>query len=419
MSISRRLWQALTPLLALILGLLLVAGLLPAAGPVAAANEGRLEIKVLNGSADNKPVANQAVKLLTGTENQQGPPADLGQKTTDENGVAVWENLKSDAGQLYQARTTFRDAEYPTETLEFTPDKPIQRSTLMVYDATAEDPGLTFDTVRLIVVGVDPNAKTVGIVENVNVNNPSKKAYIGTSDAGNGPRATVRYPLPGNVLDVNLRGDLATSQVIGTMDGFTATAPVRPGVSTLIMTYTVPYQTDSIDMVRQFTYPVKEIRLALPADSPVLVRSDTVNTAGTTDLNGRQYRLYTSGALAKGTPVTIRLQNLPAGTSSDSGGFNLTDRNALIIAAGALLALLLLGLGIYLWRRRRTLGGGPGKPATEEEELPERLLKTIAELDAAYEEGAIDEADYQRDRQAAKDRLRAAIRKQTERSVRS
>jgi len=209
------------------------------------------------------------------------------------------------------------------------------------------------------------------------------------------------------------------------------TWPLRPGQThSITVAYYLPY-TDGAVLEQSFGYPVLDATVLLPNDT-VTFASDQLDVEG-----DWRYRVMAGGArvseLAPGEEIDPErdfslvkahdlLQPLRAddrlafeligrptrtldvmATDSQSGD---SDTDPLpYILAGAGLAVIALA-GVLWWRQR----GAPQAPVDtwqppDESAGKEVILKTIADLDNAYEAGFMDEETYLRRRAVLKERL--------------
>jgi hypothetical protein len=147
----------------------------------------------------------------------------------------------------------------------------------------------------------------------------------------------------------------------------------------------------------------------IPEDG-VSIRSDSLQEAGTRDVEGQLLRLYTGGSLASGTPLKLTLSGRPGGSALVAGE---TSTTGLVIGLGVLGATLLIA-GVWLYRRSQ---GEPAEDDVDDElEAAEEegdagsdantLMDAIIALDELYAAGKLPEAAYQERRAALKARLK-------------
>jgi hypothetical protein len=140
--------------------------------------------------------------------------------------------------------------------------------------------------------------------------------------------------------------------------------------------------------------PVASVNV-LVSDLGVRLTGPTLVNLGAQDFQGEAFQNFSAAGLAAGQALTFEVTGA-AGTGTAGGapgglpGLANSTSTGLAIGLGAL-ALALLGIGVWLYRR-------PGQPA--EAAAPdlaarrEELLQALADLDDAYAAGEVDQADY-------------------------
>lgn len=292
------------------------------------------------------------------------------------------------------------------------PDRPVVldgtapgRTEIAVYEGTPRADAVSFDRLNMLIMGVSPTA--LSIMEMGAVANSTDRTFVADPQV-TGSARTLRFLLPPGAIDVTPQAGLPADSLESTPDGFASTDPVRPGRREIAFSYDLPYASSTVDLARSFAFPVGAFTLYVPSDVGAVV-PDGIALPGTADLGGRQYRQYVVQQVAPGTPIRLRLTNLPAPLFARPRDLGL----AVVGATGAvLLAFLLTAVG-----RRRTEAPTPavGLPVDSPGAVPsiaerQALVRAVAQLDERFEAGGIDEAAYRAERAARKARLLALTR---------
>jgi hypothetical protein len=125
---------------------------------------------------------------------------------------------------------------------------------------------------------------------------------------------------------------------------------------------------------------------------------------------GQMFLNYSGPGVPAGETITISLAGRPTIVTDATGAavVNRDQTTELLIGGGALL-LATVG-GVFLWRYWQGRGDNEEEGWDSDNEAaaaPDDLVRAIADLDAAYEAGGLNEADYQAQRVALKRRLAA------------
>ena len=297
------------------------------------------------------------------------------------------------------------------------PDRPIvldgaapARTEITVYEGTLHSEGISFDRLNMLVMNVTPSA--LSIMEMGAVVNGGDRTFAADPSV-TGSARTLRFNLPTGAIDVTPQTGLPADSLESTADGFASTDPVRPGRREIAFSYDLPYTASSLELTRTFAFPVGTFTLYLPSTVDAIVPNG-VALPGTAELGGRQFRQYAVTGVAPGAEVRFRLTGLPAPLFATPRALGM----AVVAAAG----VPLIGfLAFALWRRRRaepaqqTSDSGPTQATqspgqqlvSPSEDGRLALLREVAQLDARFESGELDEATYRAERARRKAQLLA------------
>jgi mono/diheme cytochrome c family protein len=265
---------------------------------------------------------------------------------------------------------------------------------LDIFETTMESESIQVD--RLHVIFNIPFEGTLEVTELLSVSNVGNRTLANADGEG-----VFRIHLPDEARNLKFEsgalGDRFLRNEFGIVDRFA----VRPGVGSheIVFSFELPYD-GRLNFEQEMEYQVEAVVLLLPESGPDL-NGNNLQDLGVQALGGNNYQNYIVEDLFPGDVLDVTLrrgQNDVVGGSSGS-------RN-LLIGLGILgAALLLVG---YWWYRTRTEGSTRSYFDTPRdfEEEKDALLQELAELDDEFEDGSIDEKEYQRERRQLMSELR-------------
>jgi mono/diheme cytochrome c family protein len=254
-------------------------------------------------------------------------------------------------------------------------------------------------------------------------NNNQNAVFVGES--GDPARGTVEIALPAGAENLSfqrafgsLDSFLPANDFVPTERGWADPLPLRPGPGALnlLVRYELPYRS-GMTVAHPVFYDTASSTIILPDAGVSVTGPSWVEQPPQQFGQGDTFRNYSRATIPAGEPVTIQLQGRPRLVSGAEG--TALNRNMTVeLLIGGAAFLLAVGAGIIVWRSwrgRREVDEEWGSVvdsavAGETRDTQEALLKTIAELDDAYEAGQIEEAAYQRQRAELKQRLAAIWR---------
>ncbi|MFN2215641.1 MAG: c-type cytochrome [Anaerolineales bacterium] len=276
---------------------------------------------------------------------------------------------------------------------------------LTVYDTTTDTSSISAD--RLHIFFDFSNPGSVQVIEIYIISNSSNMAVV---SAGEG-KPVQDYLLPSGAANLVFETGEIGNPFIQIDNGFGDPSTIIPGSSTyqLLFAFDLPYDK-KLTLDQPITMNVGSVIVMTP--DGVDVKSDLLNTAGSRDVQGQTYTMYTGENISKGSSITLELsgnaKNSAASTSSDNSQQNL------VIGLGAFGLALILASVFFFMRSRKPRE--MQEPLDDEEELDslgddaDSLMDAINSLDDQYKAGLIKEEAYKVRREDLKSRLKEVLK---------
>jgi mono/diheme cytochrome c family protein len=295
-----------------------------------------------------------------------------------------------------------------------------------VYDTTTDDSAVRIGQLHVILEFAGDSVQVSELYQFV-----QNAPYIYVGSSGEPAEGTVVVTVPDEATTPsfdrsfgNLDSFFPVESMVEMEDGWADTLPLRPeGVTNLLVSYVLPYD-GGVEIAHEVNYGVDRANLVFPEVGVSLANADeelwisqgaqSMGQAGT-------FLNFTRPDLLAGATLAITLEGTPSQTAASTpGGRDLTRE--LLIGGGVL--LLVVAVGIYFlrtWQQGQAAPAAAGPvetvavpaPGTKQPPTPEtsdrreELLRAIAALDDAYEEGELEQSVYESRRRALKDELLA------------
>jgi hypothetical protein len=389
-------------------GLMLLALALLSPGALAQ-GEGVIEAQVVNGTEGGDPVEGLTVTLNA----FQGTTEELDSLTAlaDTEGRVRFEGLDTSLNITYFLSTTYADVDYNSLPLNFEEGGETTLGAVIEVYETTENTDEAAIRVERMHVFVDFEDGVMSVGELHIFTNTGDRTFVGVHDPELGQRVTLRFALPEGATDLRFQMGGGGDRHLATEYGFADTEVVRPGTSQQVLYgYTLRYgEADTFDFVRPLLYPTANLNVLVPRVG-LDVTSDQVELSEISTVEGQVYLNLNGTDFAAGDELSVRFGGLqdiarqPVTPSVTQSG-----PDPKWIALG-LAALALVGGLIYPSLRRSAKPVPADQPIELAEERLTRLLQAIADLDAAFEAGDVDEGGYRQQRQALKGEALALMR---------
>ncbi|MCP5095906.1 MAG: cytochrome c [Chloroflexi bacterium] len=266
-----------------------------------------------------------------------------------------------------------------------------------VYEQSDNSVGVIIEQVHVILSFFE---ESVEVVELYRFGNFANSIFIGETGTPEG--GTVQFMVPAGAENVTFERSLGSMEnfapaveVIPTENGWADTLPLRPGTGVLdmLVTYVLPYD-DELEIAHPLPYVVDAMTLILP-DVGIEVEGGEWELQGQDEFANSQFLSYANMGADDADALSLTLTGTPTQIADHQGIIQpVRNESADLIVGGASLAVA-VGAAVYVMKTWRD-----GDNTTTES--PENLLAAIVALDDAYENGNIDVATYEAEREALK-----------------
>ncbi|MFC2014765.1 hypothetical protein ACFLUP_02095 [Chloroflexota bacterium] len=348
-------------------------------GPVYAAEpaNGMIDGQIINETAEGSSVAEQDISLKTFLD---GIEEDNNTTTSNAEGKFVFEGLSSEPGYSYELSLTFQEVEYFSELITFEEGDSVKPIELSVYDSTTNEA-----TIKVLmaysIIRVEPDI--LHVTEHYMFVNETDRTYIGSTRVDDeGGRETLKLFLPPEANEIALEYGLIQGHVVISEDALIDTMAVLPGGKEVLYSYDVNFDSGAYKLTRGVNYPISAYALLVEGENAKVI-SDRLSAEEPVEVDGTLFSYYSSKELLPGNTLEAQLSNLLGNN----------NQGAIIwILAG----VIVLGIGFsfaFLTKKRNLqIVSREDNP----EEVKQRFLIQLAQLDDDFESGKIAEEDYKR-----------------------
>ena len=368
--------------------LLMIIFVLSLSPPALAAEpgSGMIEGRVVNGTEGGSSVADLDVSLKTYLDD-----AEVGSTTakTNDEGRFVFDGLSNELSYSYWAEVTFQEADYYSERFSFDEGETTKSVEITVYDSTTSVEAIKVEMAHTIIYVGEGSLRVMEYSLFINM---ADRTYIGSKEGTTeGTRETLRFSLPKEATAFQPGYGLMECCIENSEEGFTDTMPVLPGISEIVYSYEISYNSETYTFSRNVIYPTTKYDLLFQGES-IEVTGDQMAAGEPKTIEDTQFSYLTGEAFAPGDILVVQLLSLPV---TNNQGVAIWIALTLIVLAGG------FGLGYLLIKKRV-------QPVRIEDSLDRRrqgLLIELAQLDDNFDGGKISEEDYRRLRTEMKAQL--------------
>jgi len=276
---------------------------------------------------------------------------------------------------------------------------------VQVYATTTDTSNLFVDRLHYFFEIVDDS--TLRVVELFIISNPGSETIVASGEG----QPVIDFPLPEGATNLEVQDGVLGERYIITQDGLGDTLPVRPGMGEyqILYSYEMPYD-GHLDLTRPIKYLTNAVVILVPEDG-VDVKGSSIEDAGTRDVQGTQYHMYSAGIQPAGSELMLNISGRATGQGLKLVGGSSTN----LIVGLAALGVVLVVAGAWLFRRNNP----NAERMTDETKTrgsaelldADTIMDAILALDDLYQEGELPESAYLQRRAELKESLESALGK--------
>jgi len=321
---------------------------------------------------------------------------------TDAEGRFLFENLETGAAFTYFVGIRYKEQLHRSEPVVLQGEDPVEVMLAVGEPSTQEAKGgdeqskLRIMNHLMVIVGRDRHLEVREVVRIVNT---GTTPYTAEPSHSGVPGMSLHLPLPQGHYNMSQVQGLAAESIRVDASGLSYIAPLAPGEHQVVYTYNLPWHDELATILIERTLGTSTL--------DVLVEDARLHT--TSDLQFRERVFIDPHVFAHFRGMNLAahsrswLQLMPRQTSV----------SVLLGAYGLIIGITLLGVVLPLhnvWHERvqqgqRDSGALKPKQIQDVKGAGRDLLRGMARLDDAHNDGIIDEVTYQQRRQAYKDQL--------------
>lgn len=311
--------------------------------------------------------------------------------TVASDGSFSFSQVRMPANWVFQTRVTYNQIEFTSKVQAAFSSTDLYLP-ITIY-ATSSDPSvITIDRLHIFINNPQPNQ--LEITEIFILSNPSSLAIVSKNK-----QPILQFGLPKNASNLILQGGhIGDGRYISTNDGFGDLQTIFPGRGQTeeLFSYDIPFsQLASLNL--PITWPVSNVLIMVPATA-LSVSGHQIGIYGQQLFQGRNFKVYNASNLIQGSTLSLEIS-----VKTPSGQENTTSPANHLIFGGSVLFIVLLIIGIFLYRyyqsqpkRRKS------KPLQEDINT---LIDSIVVLDNLHKAGKLSSNAYQKRRQALKQEI--------------
>ncbi|MYC29824.1 MAG: carboxypeptidase regulatory-like domain-containing protein [Chloroflexi bacterium] len=327
--------------------------------------------------------------------------------TTDDEGAFSFEGIAPIPGGSYVLVMDFDGMRYSSLLEGDEVGSPVS---LEVFETTDDLAVVEIQRQAMILADVDQTNREIRALEVLSLSNNSDRTLLPELTNITNPADInfLRFSLPEGAGELSVQSTLPGGDTIPMGTGFAVTAPVPPGEQQVTYTYKFPYEGDSVEFSQRLIQGADLYQVLAPV-SLSQIQVSPLEAMPRVDVEGTPYLVWEGRDIPRRQGVVLQFSQLPQpglGTIiwQEISGVDLWLTGIPLILGVALAALLLYG-----WMRGQRVAA----PITIDNDAPaqrrrQSLVQAIAVLDDRFEQGLVEERDYQQRRSELMQHVRQA-----------
>jgi hypothetical protein len=369
---------------------------------------GRVFGEVINGTDGGNDVEGLDVVL---TRFEQMDAVETWETTVDEDGSYEFDDLPILENEAYLAQVVYEGIEFTSGMVLLTQEAEAER-VITVYEQTNDSSVLGIVSRGIVIANADDERGIVEILEIIALENESDQVYVGDEDG-----QVLRLAMPENAGEIAPQpgfdfGEMYFDETRPNV--LVSTGPVQPGDHNPMISYYIPYEGTSASLSVGTAMQTNMLRVLVEEDT-YDISSNVLEPAGVQQVGSDNYDVLAIDSPVVGDSFNVEISGLPR------ENWNLpVEMSTLLASLAAGVGLVIGAVLIYQVVQRRQLATADGAPVASDrsgadidemdsDELERERLELASELnklEADYERGDIDEAQYQSERDGILEELR-------------
>jgi mono/diheme cytochrome c family protein len=361
--------------------------------------------QLVNGTAGGELPEALVVTLYRLEETTDGIQDESFETTATADGGFTFEDVPFDPASSYILSTIYRERLFTGDVVAGADLPDSGPLTLTLYEPT-EDPGVI--TITSVTTSIDAVGDGLQVLQEFVFENSSDRVYTNSLEVGDRAYASVVVGLPPGAAGLAFAGAQNRFVVSDEQGVVVDTVPVWPGRPHGVqLSYFIPYEDGAI-IEQPVYYRLDGLVRLLIWPQTMGFSSEQLAPVGEQSLQGQPYAAYEGTlTLNSGDIMAYEL----SGSTHNTAAPQVTpvSNNTTLLLVGGLLLEIVLIVAVLYWyfRRRSRVQAAPPDDTT----LIDRLIRQIAELDDAHDNGEVDDASYERQRAQLKARLAELMNK--------
>ncbi|MBT3240956.1 MAG: c-type cytochrome [Chloroflexi bacterium] len=313
----------------------------------------------------------------------------------NEDGSFVFEDIEVISGMVIFANVEFGGATYGSDFVQLEPGVGDTEVSITIFETTTDKSNLIADRLHIFFVFDTPDI--VQVVQVWLLSNIGDKTITPISET----EPVLLFDLPHGAQNLVFENDeLGAGRFIQTDEGFGDLQPILPGQggAQVVYAFEMPYDKD-LTISQNFDIPIDDLVMFIPSND-IEIKTDNIVELGIQDLNGLQFRSYGVDQQTGSLEVSLKGSH-----PSNPSGIDF-DNNSQSLIIG-IVGFSVVVIGVVIWWRRKSSDYEYDEDVYEEDSAS--IVDEIIALDKSFENGDIDEEDYQTKRQILKEKLQVAL----------
>lgn len=337
-------------------------------------------------------VVTESLDVMLHVLDQDFVDLDMKHAQSQPNGTFVFADIPFDSNLQFTVMAVYDGVTYSSDPAPAEMQSKQVAVDVPVYDTTNDLAGVQIDQMHVLFDFAEDGLETKEIyVISSASDHTVKDVYQLESDQA----ATLKFPLPDDADYIFFKPD-EQDRFVKFNGGFADTSPILPstGSSQLMVSYLVPYGGE-----REYDYTaplnVAQINFLVPDQANASLQgSGLTEPEAVTLQNGESYKVYSYFGLNAGQTITISIDGKVATEPSKSN-----NTKGSIAGVTAFLGFVIIGVGIWWWRRSENMQNDENDIHSNEVIL-DGLILEIAQLDEEFEQGNLSAEVHQQRRQS-------------------